>query len=138
MSLLLVKCRKGIISTFVLLLISSPFFNLSIYADEVGDEETEVTYDESIDLEDIILDEESNETEKYSTYIQDTEADHYQGEPIVFEDMTELKSDRQTVVEGEPVIQVDQDETASFTIEAPETAYYQIGFEYKIQGVNVL
>ncbi|MBU5594069.1 extracellular solute-binding protein [Amphibacillus sp. MSJ-3] len=128
------------ISILVLVLLGSPFLNLSVYADEAEteDEDLEVTYDESVDLEDIVSDEERDETEKYSAYIEGTEADHYQGEPIVFDDMTGLKSDRQTTVEGEQVIQVGQDETASFTIEAPETAYYQIGFEYKIEGVNVL
>lgn len=75
---------------------------------------------------------------RYSRYIEGTESAHYNGAPIVIDDVSELNSDQQDTYEGEPVIFIDQDQTGTLTVDVPETAYYIIGFEYKIKGENVL
>jgi len=75
---------------------------------------------------------------RYSRYIEGTENDHYTGAPILIDDVTELDSDQLETYEGDSVIFIDQDQTGTLTVEVPETAYYIIGFEYKIKGENVL
>lgn len=138
MGLLQEKYRKIVISLVALLLIGSPFLNLAVSANETDAEDLEVTYEETVDVEDIVSEDDHDGELKYSSYIQDTETDHYQSEPVVFKEMSQLKTDRLTNYQGEDVIEVGQDETVTFTIDAPETAYYQIGFDYTIVGQNVL
>lgn len=75
---------------------------------------------------------------RYSHYIEGTGNDHYTGAPILIDDVTELDSDQVETYEGDSVIFIDQDQTGTLTVDVPETAYYIIGFEYKIKGENVL
>ncbi|WP_169793102.1 extracellular solute-binding protein [Amphibacillus sediminis] len=131
----IINYRKVFLMILFNMLVGSSIFLPSLSADE---EDLEMTDAESIDLDDIISSTDHERSDRYSTYISGTESEHYQGEPIRFEDMTELSSDGHTTYEGEDVIYVGQDETVNFTIEAPETAYYYIGFDYKIEGHNVL
>lgn len=124
-----------------LLLIVSPFFNVMTLSaeEESGDGTTEdLQYDESISVDELIDEDDNILTENYSQYIIGTEQEHYTGEDIRFNDMSQLEADVLDVYEGDSVIRIEQDGEGSFTIMAPETAYYQVSFEYLIAGNSVL
>lgn len=76
--------------------------------------------------------------ERYSQYIEGTESDHYKGEVIRLDNLNEVTTDALDTYQGEEVIFIDQDQTGHLTVTVPETAYYIIGFDYKIAGENVL
>ncbi|WP_067843713.1 extracellular solute-binding protein [Amphibacillus sediminis] len=134
------KWKVSFISILVVLLVGLSSFNPVFLATEDDQESDDL---ESIDKDsndiDSIISEQNNEGPvKYSQYISGTETEHYQNDSIIYEDMSQLTSNALTSYEGINVIRANQDETISFTVMAPETAYYQIGFSYKIDGVNVL
>ncbi|MCZ0702156.1 ABC-type glycerol-3-phosphate transport system substrate-binding protein/uncharacterized protein (UPF0335 family) [Natronobacillus azotifigens] len=134
-----VKLSKFILGIMILLLIVSPFFNVSILAEEsTTDDSVEVEYDESLTVDDLVDEDDNILTDRYSNYIRGTEDKHFSGNVVRIEDMNGVQSDAIRTHDGETVIYADQDEVVSFVIEAPETGYYQIGYEYLIYGQNVL
>lgn len=133
------KLKSIVASSGIIVLTISFFLNATIYAEESDDESSEevTTQEETIDIEERV-ESTSQKEPSYSSYIKDTESDHFDGEAIHFEDMTELQSDSVETFEGKDVISIGQDESGSLTLDVPETAYYQIGFDYRITGNNVL
>lgn len=75
---------------------------------------------------------------RYSNYVDELEAPYYDGQVIVYDQMGEVEASRVMTFQGIEVIKADQAETTTFVINAPETAYYHLGFTYQIDGFSVL
>src|SRR5690625_2487359 len=95
-----------------------------------------------LSVEDEIIFEEAASilNEKYSTYIDEVQADQYTGKDIVLDNISELVTDTSFISsrDGADVVKVERNEEATITIDAPETALYYIGFNYTTEKTNVL
>lgn len=77
---------------------------------------------------------------KYSAYIQEHKGKLYQGDDVVLDESENWVTDKSllTAVDGKTVLRIKQNEEASITIQAPETASYFIGLQYSTEGDNIL
>ncbi|MBM7675712.1 extracellular solute-binding protein [Gracilibacillus alcaliphilus] len=78
--------------------------------------------------------------EKYSNYLSNEDVNVYQNDLITFDNVSELVNDSTfiTKYDEEDIVQISRLDEVELTIEAPEEAYYQIGFDYLIEGEQVL
>lgn len=77
---------------------------------------------------------------KYSAYIQEHKGKPYQGDDVVLDKSENWMTDTAllTTIVEKTALRIKQNEEASITIQAPETASYIIGLQYSTEGDNIL
>src|SRR5690625_2323168 len=108
---------------------------LHVRAEESGSE-TELSVEDEIIFEETA----SILKEKYSTYIDEVQANQYTGKDIVLDNIIELVTDTSFISshDGTDVVKVERNEEVTLTINAPESALYYIGFNYTTEEADVL
>ncbi|RXI96244.1 extracellular solute-binding protein [Anaerobacillus alkaliphilus] len=77
--------------------------------------------------------------EKYSTYVDDSRK-LYSGADILIDNIEGIVTDHKflDVYDGKQVVRIDQNKEVTIRINAPESAFYNIGLSYIIDDQNVL
>lgn len=114
-------------------------FSLTIWIVFIGNMTVQVEGAEQQTADDIVGDVNLLD-EKYSSYIASDDFKVYNGEPIIYNNVSGLLSDNSLVENGPQgdVLKIEPLSGVELVVDAPETAYYQIGFEYLIEGNQVL